>query len=130
MSLEELQAALDYYDRTDHPPMPAVDPLVETARLVANPDLKAMGKVNYALSHNDYSEAELQSLFNAALGITEDPELEPCPICDGSGWYSKTAAQFERDNNVSTGLGADQKMSFPCPNEHDDYPGQHEGPWT
>ena len=35
--MSDLQDAIDYYDRTDHPPMPAVDPLVETARLVADP---------------------------------------------------------------------------------------------
>jgi hypothetical protein len=41
MNLEELQDALDYYDRTEHPPMPAVDPLVEAARLVANLNIEA-----------------------------------------------------------------------------------------
>ena len=34
--MSELQDALDYWDRTEHPPMPAVDPFVEAARRVAN----------------------------------------------------------------------------------------------
>ncbi len=70
----ELTEYLDYLEM-DHntfwqnsPSIPeAVLKAVEAARLVADPNLKAMGKVNYALSHNDYSEAELQSLFDAAL---------------------------------------------------------------
>ena len=44
------------------------------------------------------------------LGLTR------CDTCGGSGWVSKTASQFEIDNNVTTDLEPSQMMSFPCDN--------------
>ncbi len=92
MSVEELQAALDRLQTWGHAPLTVqvvvdLGVAVAAARLIANPNLKAMGKVNYALSHNDYSEAELQSLFDAALtpGDTDDTkwwEVEHHPRCN------------------------------------------------
>ncbi len=41
--------------------------------------------------------------------------MSACEKCDGTGWYSITAAEFERKHEVSPpGLAPDQLMSFPC----------------
>ncbi len=40
--------------------------------------------------------------------------MSNCKRCDGSGWYSITAAEFERKHGVITDLAPDQLMSFPC----------------
>ena len=87
--MSDLQDALDRVDEIRDQLVPIAldlldpfDMIVVAARRVADPNLKAMGKVNYALSHNDYSEAELQSLFDAALTSPGEPKPE-CPCGDG-----------------------------------------------
>lgn len=38
----------------------------------------------------------------------------PCEVCNGTGWYTKTVDQFERDNRVPTHLDGAYLMQFPC----------------
>ncbi len=40
--------------------------------------------------------------------------MSDCKKCDDTGWYSITAAEFERKHDVTTDLAPDQLMSFPC----------------
>ncbi len=40
--------------------------------------------------------------------------MSACKRCEGSGWYTIPAAEFERKHDVTTDLAPDQLMSFPC----------------
>lgn len=69
MAIEEPQTALDHHAQAYAAGRrnPFIDPLAEAARLVANPNLRAMGITAFKINPYRFSEAELQEIVAAAF---------------------------------------------------------------